>query len=76
VTASRGTASRGTERKAKSCGPEELMVVALQKSRCGNVCAIFVLAAHGMARHLRAEVLDLKEVSVAHLFSDRIRHLS
>ena len=76
MTASRGTASRGTERKAKSCGPEGLMVVALQKSRCGNVCAISVLAAHGMARLARSEVLDPNEVSVAHLFSDRIRHLS
>jgi hypothetical protein len=52
------------------------MVVALQKSRCGNVCAIFVLAAHGMARHSRAEVLDLKEVSVAHVFGDRLSLLS
>ncbi len=52
------------------------MVVALQKSRYGNVCAIFVLAAHGMARHSRAEVLDLNEDSVAHVFGDRLRLLS
>jgi hypothetical protein len=76
VTASRGTASRGTERKAKSTGPEGLMVVALQKSRCGIVCTISFLAAHGMARHSRAEVLDLKEVSVAHVFGDRLSLLS
>jgi hypothetical protein len=76
VTASRGTASRGTERKAKSTGPEGLMVVALQNSRCGIVCTISFLAAHGMARLARSEVLDPNEVSVAHLFSDQRSLLS
>lgn len=52
------------------------MVVALQKSRCGIVCTISFLAAHGMARLARSEVLDPNEVSVAHLFSDQRSLLS